>query len=340
MPQVTEHTKPPKPLQEAIGWLVKLRDENLSDVESHDFADWLTQDIAHAEAFAKAEQLFDNMVLATQLSLPITTNNPTAQTRQNQPVKISPQRNYRPWLALPFALVAAWLFAVTLILPRQSHLIDSYFSDYHTDTGEIRDIQLADGSHILLNTDSAVSVDYRAAGRQIILHHGQARFTVAKDALRPFEVQADKLSVRALGTVFEVYKHTDKVSVTVQEHAVAAWVVADDITQTTKVQVNAGQQLIYFKGGKLQLPSATNLAQASAWQQRRLFINDRPLSDLIAELERYRQGRIFLADNRLKNLHVTGVFSLDNPEAVLSRARKVLGLQETRLGPWWVLLHR
>lgn len=234
MPQAPVHTKPSKSLQEAIDWLVKLRGENLSDADSHAFADWLTQDAAHADAFAKAERLFDNMVLAAQLSLSTPSNNANVPIRQNQPVKTSPQRNYRPWLALPFALAAAWLFAVTLVLPSQAHLFDSYFSDYHTNTGEIRDIQLADGSHILLNTGTAVSVDYQTNKRQITLHHGQARFTVAKDAQRPFEVQTDRLYVRALGTVFDIYKKAaNDISVTVQEHAVAAWVQAENQGQPT-----------------------------------------------------------------------------------------------------------
>ncbi|MEQ1557313.1 MAG: DUF4880 domain-containing protein [Methyloglobulus sp.] len=159
MPQEPEQAMPPKPLQEAIDWLVKLRDENLSDAESHAFADWLTQDVAHADAFAKAERLFDNMVLAAQLPLSATTNSLTAQAMQIRRAKSSPPWNYRPWLTIPLVLAAAWLFAVTLVLPSQAHLFDSYFSDYHTNTGEIRDIQLADGSRILLNTDTAVSVD-------------------------------------------------------------------------------------------------------------------------------------------------------------------------------------
>ena len=339
MPQDPKQTKPPKPLEEAIDWLVKLRGENLSDADSHAFADWLTQDSTHADAFAKAERLFDNMVLAAQL--------PTVRPELveghflDAPAKTPPQRNHRPWLALPLALAAAWLFAVTLVLPSQARLLGSYFSDYHTNTGEIRDIQLADGSHILLNTGTAVSVDYQANKRQITLHHGQARFTVVKDALRPFEVQTDKLGVRALGTVFDIYKKAaDDINVTVQEHAVAAWVQEENQVQPAQVRINEGQQLAYHADGVLQPPSAIDLAQSSAWQERRLFINDRPLNELIAELGRYRVGRIFLADAQLKNLHVTGVFSLDNPDEVLARVRKILSLQETRLGPWWVLLHR
>jgi transmembrane sensor len=230
-------------------------------------------------------------------------------------------------------------------LPNQSGLLDNLLSDYHTKTGETRDIQLADGSHLLLNTSTAVSVNYQSSQRLITLHHGQARFTVAKDTQRPFEVKTDALVVRALGTVFDVYrKEADSIEVTVQEHAVIARIQKES-TQAkddhfSQVTVQAGQQLIYQDNGTLPQPATVNLAQASAWQQHRLFINNRPLSKLIEELNRYRTGRIYLADDQLKNLPVTGVFPLDDPEDVLSSVQKVLALQETRLGSWWVVLHR
>jgi transmembrane sensor len=335
MPVASEHSKSSKSLQEAINWLIKLRDENLSDADSHAFADWLTKDVAHADAFAKAEKLFDNMVLAAQLPYSARPNSPKQQTGENLQVTKPIRRQSRPWLALPLALAAVWLFIVTLVLPRQSHLFAGYFSDYYTKTGEIRDIQLPDGSHILLNTDSAVSIDYQTKIRQVTLHHGQARFTVAKDTLRAFEVKVDQLNVRALGTEFDIYKKSaDDIRITVQEHAVSAWLQADN-----HVQIHEGQRLIYQTAGVMQLPRNMDLNQSVAWQQRRLFINDRPLSELINELSRYRVGRIFLANDQLKNLHVTGVFSLDKPDEVLARVRKILNLQETRLGPWWVLLH-
>jgi transmembrane sensor len=242
-------------------------------------------------------------------------------------------------------LAAAWLLAVILVIPQQSHLLDNYLSDYHTETGELREIQLTDGSRLLLNTNSAVSVEFNESIRQITLHHGQANFTVAKDAHRPFEVVSDGLIVRALGTVFEVYNaNSSEISVTVQEHAIAARIQTG--TQTTaeqylaSVNVQQGQQLRYHPGGTLNQPEPIELNQTAAWQQHQLFINDRPLSELIAELDRYRMGRIFLSDAKLKNLRVTGVFSLDNPDAVLKSVRKVLALEETRIGPWWLLLHR
>lgn len=356
MPFSANYPQLPELKQQAIDWLVRLRSDDLSDVEMYAFADWLSQDHAHSEAFAEAENLFNDMVKAAKRpASSVETQTESYEPRIKalaNPVNNHQHLTHRPsskrfrrWGAASLALAAAWLFAVILVIPQQSHLLDNYLSDYHTETGELREIQLTDGSRLLLNTNTAVSVDYKESIRQITLHHGQASFTVAGDAQRPFEVVSDGLIVRALGTVFEVYNpDSSEISVTVQEHAVAARVQAG--TKTTadlhlaSVTVQQGQRLRYRSGGTLQQPEPVELNQTTAWQQHRLFINDRPLSELIAELDRYRVGRIFLSDEKLKNLRVTGVFSLDNPDDVLNSVRKVLALEETRLGPWWVLLHR
>jgi transmembrane sensor len=344
MSTYTEEIQLSRAMQEAIEWLVKLRGDNLSEVETHAFADWLSKDFHHTEAFAKAEDLFDDMVAATQLPQSPVLSQKIAEPKPSQPNRSLPKPVNWRWLCLPLALAAAWLFAIGLVLPSQTSLLDTYLSDYHTGAGEFKEINLADGSHLLLNTNTAISVDYRPDKRHLTLHHGQVRFTVAKDARRPFEVDADGLTVRALGTVFEIYRQASgTIKVTVQEHAVAARL--DDESQSAakgkpaEIEVKAGQQLIFGQDGTLQQPTEVNLAQATAWQQRRLFINDRPLSELIAELDRYRSGRIFLS-SQLNNLRVTGVFTLDNPDLALSRVQKVLGFQSTRLGAWWVLLHR
>jgi transmembrane sensor len=324
--------------QQAINWLVRLRADDFSETEMVAFAEWLAKDHAHSEAFAAAESLFSELVLAAKS--PASDTSARIEVHDNASiVKLPPQRSaakpYRRWLAATLAMAAVWLFVVMLVMPKQAHWLDNYLSDYHTETGELRAVQLADGSQVLLNTNSAVSVDFNASVRQITLHYGQARFTVAKDTQRPFQVRADNLIVKALGTVFEVYQHSGEVSVTVQEHAVLASVQAE-----ASVPVQQGQQLNYRSGGPLTKPETVELNQTSAWQQQRLFINDRPLGELLDELGRYRVGRVFLSDEKLKNLRVTGVFSLDKPDEVLSSVVNALNLQETRLGPWWVLLHR
>jgi transmembrane sensor len=331
-------------MEEAVDWIVKLRGGNLSESDTNAFADWLLQDAEHANAFAKAEDFFNEMVVYAKI--------PSVEIDQpslEHPPKVVPifkaKRKVNTWLAIPLAMASVWLLAVGLVMPQQSSLLDNFFSDYHTQTGEIRDIQLSDGSHLLLNTNTAVSVDYQASKRLITLNHGQVRLTVAKDVQRPFEVKADSLTLRALGTVFDVYrKDARSIKVTVQEHAVAASLQNSTepatVDQSKAVVIQTGQQLLYKGEGSLPEPTAVNLTQAAAWQQHLLVINNRPLSELIAEIDRYRLGRIYLTDNKLKDLKVTGVFPLDDPEDVLSSVKKVLALQETKLGPWWVLLHQ
>lgn len=342
--------------QQAIAWLVRLRADDLSDEDMSAFAYWLAQDGRHSEAFAYAEDLFDDMLsAATAYTTPAVHSLDRApapvpvadfQPVPSRPAQQSAVRS-KPWISAGVAIAAAWLFAVILVMPESSHPLDRLLSDYHTETGELRNVPLADGSQLLLNTNSAVSIDYAASRRRVILHHGQARFTVAKDSRRPFEVLAGDLNVRALGTEFDVYRpESDDVSVTVQRHAVkvdthpGARSSQAQNGQANTFIVQVGQNLRYRHDSSSVAVRQVQLEQATAWQQRRLFINDRPLGELIAELNRYRVGRIFLSDAQLSQLRVTGVFSLDNPDDIVRAVSDGVGLRATRLGPLWVLLHR
>jgi transmembrane sensor len=344
--QTDNNTRSLPPLQQqAIEWLLRLRTHDLTEAETLEFAEWLSQDLSHSEAFANAEDLYEAMHQAAQLKVSgLTPDQCVAQKPHAIAPKpmTSPRRRTYRWLAVPLGLAAAWLFAVTLVLPQQASLWDAYLSDYHTGTGEQRTFQLADGSHLFLNSDTAISVDYQDTTRQITLHHGQAQFTVAGDKARPFTVSAGELQVRALGTVFEIYrKASGDIDIAVQEHAVVSSLSNGGNTQTPPMQIQQGQQLRYAHGsGTLSPPESTDDELTGAWRKRRVIVKDRPLTELVAEIERYRPGRIFLGGAELNSLRVTGLFSLADPEASLAKVRNILGLKETRLGPWWVLLHR
>lgn len=347
MPVLDDETELPPLQQQAIEWLMLLRTRELTESETQDFADWLSQDISHTNAFAEAEKLFDAMTQAAQMHEPDSEFIPgqaPLQTIVSPATTQTRKRHSLSWIALPLGFAAVWLFAVTLVWPKQASLWGDIFSDYHTGTSEQRNIELSDGSRILLNTNTAISVDYQTSIRQIVLHHGQALFTVATDSGRPFEVSAGELQIRALGTVFEVYrKESNDIEIVVDEHAVSTRLMANGsaVEQSAKpTRVEQGQQLHYVYHSKtLNSPKTADSEIASAWRQRRVIVNDRPLSELINEIERYRNGRIFL-DSDLKNLHVTGLFSMADPDAAIDKVRKILNLKESRIGPWWVLLSR
>lgn len=314
--------------QEAIKWLTKLRDDNLSLEETHEFADWLSEDYEHSRAFAAAETLFNDMVLATQIPL-VSPSSVAMLTKQRR-------GSHKKILKYSLSTVAACLIMFNFIQPIQNYWLTDLLSDYHTVTGEQQNINLSDGSHILLNTNSALSVNFDNQQRLITLHHGQASFTVAKDTNRPFEVLIDDNRIRALGTIFQAQTLDDHtIQINVQEHSVLV-----TNSKRISVKVSEGQQITYVKDEDLPQPQTIDFNQANAWQQHRLFINDKPLHELISELNRYRLGRVFIADEQLKNLRVTGVFSLDDPDQILSSVQTILNLQQTRLTSWWVILHR
>lgn len=345
---MSESLQSPKqsPIQEqAIEWWVKLRDDDVEPESLHEFSEWLAESTSHMQAFAEAEQLFKDIVEAAQtetLSTPQQQqpNNVVSFERQQNPAKPSSTKRLGSWLASALGVAAVWLIAVNLIIPSQANLFGDYFNDYHTQTGELRRVQLSDGSRVLLNTNTAISVDFTASTRNIVLHHGQAQFSVAKDSQRPFTVVSDTLRAQALGTVFDV-NHPDnaKTSVLVQEHAVSAN-LTDSHDPTHSVTIQEGQILHHRKGQALQNPESVNLSQATAWQQHKMIINDRPLTELITELERHQTGRVFISDASLNNLRVSGVFSLDNPQDTLRIICEALNLQQTQIGPWWTVLHR
>ena len=349
MPDTPDSAHLPKAMQEAIEWLVLLRSGEIEETDTHAFAEWLSQDAAHAQAFAKAEDLLNDAAVAAQSSKVVTQDsNVVFRNRSNltseldKPSPRLPMLSHYRWLSLPMSLAVIWLVAVVLFLPAQSHWLGDFFSDYRTRTGELRNIQLSDGSRVLLDTNTAISVNYDHALRQITLHHGQAQFIVAKDSQRPFQVASGDLTIRALGTIFEIYHPgSGEQTVTVREHAVTATLNDKSAqSQAMPVEVKTGQRLSYDDQSHTMHTEIVNLAQAGAWRQSKLFINDRPLTVLVDQLNRYRTGRIYIADPELKKLRITGAFSLAHPDDTLDKVSKALGLQETQFGPWWVVLHR
>lgn len=329
---MSELPKPdPKALSdEAIEWLVLLRSGTVSMAERRRFAEWRARSPEHARAFEDAEHPFALMCQAAAEQWP------AERMRSRRSVLAF---LWRPRFAAGL-LITSLLVAALHVL----HLTDPWLSDYHTGTGEQRPIALADGSTLLLNTDTAVSLFFTRTARRVRLEHGQALFTVAPDANRPFEVQVGKVVVQALGTVFEIYEHAGEVAVTVLDHAVEIGLAANlPKTPTAKSphpRLVAGERLRYHPDTGFGATQAVDVRAASAWQRRKLIVKDQALEGVLAELDRYHPGVIRILDPALKARRITGVFPLDNPGGALQAIECALGLHTTRLTPWLVLVHR
>ncbi len=288
-------------------------------------AAWLTADPLHERAFQRASRVYD----ALGAALPIE----AGSRRRARHVRGSEGRRMRrKEIALAASLAAAMALGVVVLdLPAR------LAADAATSVGEHRLVALADGSTVLLNTDSAIAIDY-GAQRKIRLLRGEAAFTVAPDPARPFRVETSNGSAVALGTRFIVHRTDEGARVMVTEHVVR---VARSVHgRPSAVDVDEGYAVTYGPKG-VSSPTAVAVEDEEAWTRGRLRFVDRPLGEVVTELNRYHKGRIVLLGGDVKTLKVSGVFDVDDPAGAVEAVRASLGLHARRLArDRWIVLHR
>lgn len=288
--------------REALAWLVKLHsgDETAQDWEQ--FQDWKATSEAHRRAAAQAEQLWERL----------------------GPALVRPKARGRtiPLLLAAAIGLGAAAFAAGLFGPPAS-----YFADYRTGTGEIRSVTLRDGSQVDL--DSGTSFDVDVSHRTVTLHAGQIYVSVQSDPLRPFTVVAAEGSVRALGTAFAVRRDADRATVVVTEHAVR--VTLGEEGSSRSAEVVAGQALSYSDAQGLGRPHPADVAALTAWRRGELQFDGWTLGDVVAEIDRYRRGRIVILDDAVRRLPVTGSFDTADTDAFLESIQIALPVTVTSL---------
>jgi transmembrane sensor len=195
---------------------------------------------------------------------------------------------------------------------------------YTTAIGEQRVFALRDGSMVYLNAHSQLTADFSDQARDVHLLDGQAIFKVKHDAARPFRVHVNGAVIQAIGTQFDVQRLTDRTSVSVIEgkvriSAVEKTATAAKSTPTAKTaSLVAGETASITSSGNVTLPSVVNVADATAWQQRRLVFRKRSLADMVLEFNRYnRVPQIRIESEVLRERQFNGVFDADDPESLV-----------------------
>lgn len=285
---------------EAIDWLVRLRSDTASPQEQGDFLHWRRRSPAHEAAAAEAEALIDAVGETRQAQL--------LGAARRQGFAVSSSR--LPRRALFAAAASASVAAIAVGLPALGPIAGLY-ADHATAVGQRKHVALQDGSAVILNTATAVSVDFSAGERRLILHDGEIFVDVAKDPARPFVVVAGAVRAQAVGTAFDVRRHGEGGHIAVTEGTVDV-----RIGERPAVRVQSGQQLEIGNEGRLRL-AVIDVDTATAWQRGKLIVNRRPLQAVVDELDRYRTGRIVIMNEQLKSFEITGVFDIDDQDRVL-----------------------
>ncbi|NUA27815.1 DUF4880 domain-containing protein [Cupriavidus basilensis] len=215
---------------------------------------------------------------------------------------------------------------------RESDTWHAAVSDHSTRIGEIRAIDLPDGTRVVLNTDTAIDVRYDGPERRVILHAGEILVATARDTARvhrPFRVQSRQGWVQALGTRFTVRQDADVSRVAVFEGAVDV----HPARATEAVRVSAGQRTV-FAADQAEPPVAGQESDA-AWASGTLVADNMHVADFLAELGRYRPGLLY-CDPSIASLRVTGVFSLPDTDRALLNLTLGLPVEAIYRTRYWV----
>ena len=340
---------------EAGTWLVRMDQGALSAKDKQALQAWAAQSEFHSHYLQKLAGNWDAMDILQEMSALFPLPEHEAAAAQATPFLQSlvarMQQLWRgPWIAGSVAAVCA-LVAV-LLLP-----LFSLQQTYATAVGEQAMHVLADGTEIVLNTNSKIDVDYRDGKRVVRLSRGEVNFDVAKNPQRPFLVYAGDGLVWAVGTAFNVRKGRDAVDVTVTEGRVKVIarleaatplpsLLVDTLSSTqgaatqtdvmTDPKVPSTQEAFLVAGDVLsfdqRITAREHMAQAEldqklAWKKGALIFEGETLEQVLAEVSRYTQKEIVIIDPAIRALRIGGHFKVNDIDGLLHTLSQGFGIK-------------
>lgn len=321
--------------ERAAYWAHRVDAGPLTAEEEAELDAWTRADVRHAGAFARAmaaNAYFDRAVaLGVHRDIPETEadvsiaseSQPDGQSSGAPEIEASSGRGLsrRLWLGGAVGAIAASALAAIGLerMTRAERLA--------ADRGNVRRASLTDGSAVTLNSGTEVAVSMQPLERHVKLLAGEANFDVAKDAARPFIVEAGAVRIRVVGTSFLVHlSEIGDVAVTVREGRVEVRHL-----DAAPVMLTAGDQVTVPAHGSIarERLSPGDVDRAGLWQRGEMDLTGLTLADAAREYARYSDRRIVFRDADLGALKVAGVFSTSDPAGFAEAAALAHDLRVT-----------
>ncbi len=315
------------PEDAAAHWLAR-HDADPSTAADPAFLAWLSESDRHAAAWARARAVW------TQAAKDLE-EDPLAEALRASALAARPPG----W---PKALAAASIAAAVLLgavggwrywtgrEPSAAQVATSEpasGSQLSTQVGERRLATLDDGTRLELDGDTHVEVTFDGKARRLRLLRGQAYIQVARDAARPFSVDAGDQTIIDRGTEFSVSYAPGTFSVTLAQGSV----VVGPRGAPPAHELKPGERLL-LRDGRPALVEPVDLKSALAWRDGFVEFSDTPLSDAVAEMNRHGGRKMVIADPRVGALKVSGRFKLGEPERFLRTVSLLLPVRAVRVG--------
>lgn len=317
--------------KQAVAWYVRLCSGSASDADRQAWLRWHQAHPQHQHAWQRIEAMRTTLQQAPAAIASPVLRSTLAQASQGR------RQVLRSVLLLASTGTLGYLSYQTA---QQHGLVQPLLADYSTGTGRQHQLTLPDGTLLIMNTNSAIDLRFDVAQRRVRLLKGEilvetARHRQAPAALpdpRPFIIDTPQGTVRALGTRFTVRQFAHHVQVA----------VLDDAVELRAAQA-AGQPVILRAGQQARLtaaaiePASQADEHAGMWHTGSLLVNDRSLGEVVAELARYRHGRL-ACDANVAQLRISGVFPLADTDRALLLLVQSFPLRLRSVTRYWVTL--
>ena len=326
-------------LEAASRWVLKMDEGQLSDSDMAALGQWLDEDSKHRDVLLEVAAVWDKTDTLARLAdfFPHEVADPQS----------SREPRHSPWVmgAALAASIAVLAITAVILLPR---LDSGLFGErdlpiqtaaYETEIGEQKTVLLPDGSEVVLNTNSELSVAFSSSARVLHLSKGEILVRVATDPGRPLSVVAGNRIVQAKGTEFTVeiteQQHVEvivtegKVVVGIQPRVAGLRdgenpesnrpVFPPVLTQLADNTLTAGQEvLLGAPDTPMKVVSADDIEVKLSWKEERLIFRTEPLEKALQEVERYTTVEFVVMDEKLKSKTVSGVFRTGDVEVFLA----------------------
>ena len=328
---MTPAQEPPafEDLQQAADWFAVLQGDTVSEDERTGWQRWV-------DSGPRQRAAWDQVLGVAQVFAG--TADPLARQVLERRPAFSRQRRtlLGALLAVPAAGLVGW--AVSRSGPWRGLV-----AQYRTGTGEQRSVALADASALVLNTATALDVDFSATLRRIVLHHGEVLITSGHDEAtppRPLVVDVVPGRITALGTRFAVrYEDDGSVGVEVFEGAVRL----SPGGAVHRHPEGAGEPLVVHAGRRARLSHGRadlrpgEIGALPDWQRGMLVADNVRLGDFIADLRRYRRGYLACAPE-VADLRIVGSYPVGDTDRILSALQTTLPVRIRQPMPWWTVV--
>jgi len=327
-----------RPPDTAEEWFARLHSPECLEADRRAFTRWKAACAEHAVAYGEVERLFGDAGSLRDDPLIVAATRKALHLRERS----SRLRWLFPATALTCLIGAIGLlryYPKAPLAPLNATAPVAREIPYSTPVGERLAVTLADGSVVLLDTESSLVVRTSSRERSVRLLSGKARFEVVHDVNRPFTVDVGIGTIRDVGTVFTASKQTGRVAVTVEAGAV----VVENGTGSPNIRsarLVPGDQLEFDAAGSIWTTRQVDVRAVNGWTKGDLDFDDQPLEVIVAEMNRYTHSQLRIDDSSLRALLISGVFHAGDQASLISALKGGWGIRARKEASGDVTLYR